>query len=178
MKSSLKATAFTCAALSFFFITGCSGVMDGERNMAGGTLTAEQRFTLKDLQGDSVSLDQLLTQKKAVLLDFWATWCGYCVEEMPDLVRLQQRYQAQGFTILGVNAGESRELVARFVEKMHVNFPVVLDEETSVSQAFGIVGIPTSVLVGPGGKVLGEYHSFTPKLESDVRSAVERTANA
>ena len=154
------------------FLSGCSGMSGESARTMGDTLTKEQHFTLKNLKDESVSLDQVLAQNKAVLIDFWATWCGYCVEAMPDLVQLHKENQSRGFTVLGVNIGESREPVAHFVEKMKIPFPVALDEEATVSQAYGIVGIPTTVLVRSDGKILGEYHSFTNKLKADVEKAL------
>ena len=155
--------------LFIFSISGC-GKMTGipMGNPVGGELTAAQKFTLKNLDGGVTELNQLLSQKKLVLINFWATWCGYCVEEMPDLVKLQAANESRGFTVLAVNVGESGKQVSDFAKKMGLNFPIVLDEDNAVSQSYGLVGIPVSYLVGSTGKVLGEYHGFTPKLVSDI----------
>jgi peroxiredoxin len=141
--------------------------------MTGATLNDAQRFTLKDTQGAEFKLDDALAKNKAVLLNFWATWCGYCVEEMPDLIKLHAQYKDKGFTVVGVNAGESAEAAERFMAKQGVNFPVVLDEEMTVSNAYNVVGIPTTILLSSSGQVLGEYHSFTKKLQADVAKALE-----
>ena len=161
------------ALFSVLFMAGC-GMPGSGPKMTGTTLTETQRFTLKDLKGDSVSLNDVLSKHKAVLIDFWATWCGYCMEEMPELIKLQSKFEAQGFTILGVDEGESTDAVSAYVKKAKLNFPIVLDEETEVAQAYGIVGIPTSILVASSGEVLGEYHSFTKNLEEDVEKAVKK----
>ena len=152
-----------------FLITGCGRVVGIPSSGAvSGQLTEEQKFTLKKTDGTVVSLAQLLGQKKLVLLNFWATWCTYCVEEMPDLVDLQNRHQSNGFTVLAVNVGESVSQASAFEKKHGLNFPVVLDEDMAVSQKYGLVGIPVSYLVDSQGIVIGEYHGFTPKLVSDV----------
>ena len=156
-----------CLALGSFGCMGPTGPgMDS--GSAGKLLTPSQRFTLKDLDGVPVRLDDVLSKHQAVLLDFWATWCGFCVEEMPDLIELQRKNQARGFTVLAVNAGESSRQAALFRDKMKLNFPIVLDEDMAVSQAYGLVGIPVSFLVNSEGKVLGEYHGFTKELTADV----------
>ena len=154
--------------------TGCWGPVTGVgvSSSVGKDLTPEQRFTLKNIQDEAVSLDQVLTQHKAVLIDFWATWCGYCVEEMPALIKLHEKNQARGFTVLAVNVGESKEQADLFAKKMNLPFPVVLDEDSSVSQKYGVVGIPTSLLVNSQGRILGEYHAYTKQLESDVEKAL------
>ena len=137
-----------------------------------GCAEASTSFTLKDLKGQEVSLDSTLQQNKAVLLNFFATWCPPCREEIPDLIRLQEQYRDRGFTILGVDIGESQKKVSGFVEKMGINYPVVLDEKSSVARDYHVVGIPTSFLVGADGKILGEYHAATPELFEDVEKAV------
>ena len=138
--------------------------------VVGAELNESQRFTLKSTDGSVVSLAQLLSQKRLVLINFWATWCGYCVEEMPDFVKLQEAQQDKGFTVLAVNVGESAAQASAFAKRHGLNFPVLLDEDMAVSQAYGLVGIPSSYLVDSGGKVIGEYHGFTPELVSDVES--------
>ena len=158
---------------SLLFIAGCSGMSGGSGALTGSKLTDAQRFTLKGLNVDMVSLNDVLARRKVVLLNVWATWCGYCIEEMPDLVKLQEKFYNRGFTVLGVNQGESAGVVSRYIDKAGINFLVALDEETSVAQAYGLVGIPTSILVASNGEVLGEYHTFTEQLESDVAKAVE-----
>ena len=147
---------------------GCGRMIGIPSSMIGQTLTEEQKFTLKKPDGGVLSLAQLLSQKKLVLLNFWATWCTYCVEEMPDLVKLQNEHAPEGFTVLAVNAGESAAQASAFAKKMGLNFPVVLDEDMSVAQRYGLVGIPTSFLISSDGKVIGQYSGFTPKLVSDA----------
>ena len=153
-------------------MSGCGRVAGIPTSMAGSALTEAQKFTLKTPDGSLLSLPQVLSQKKAVLINFWATWCGYCVEEMPDLVKLQAKNESKGFTVLAVNSGESASQVAAFVKKHGINFPVVLDEDMVVSQSYGLVGIPTSFLVTSDGKIAGEYSGFTPKLVADVEKSV------
>jgi peroxiredoxin len=159
------------SSILLFALSGCSGLIVPGGSV-GTELTQEQRFTLKGLKNEAISLDQLLAQNKAVLVNFWATWCTYCVEEMPELIKLQKKDFPRGFTVLAVNVGESQAQAAMFAEKMQMNFPVALDEDTAVSRAYGLVGIPTTFLINAQGKVIGEYHSYDPKLERDVEQAL------
>ena len=158
----------TGIVLTALALAGCGRVAGIPSSMIGDTLAGAQLFELKTPEGSVLSLPQTLAQKKVVLIDFWATWCTYCVEEMPDLIKLQEKYGAQGFQLIGVNAGESAEQVAPFVKKMGLNYPIALDEDMAVSQAYRLVGIPTSFLVAPDGKVLGQYSGFSPKVVSDI----------
>ncbi|MBI3251997.1 MAG: TlpA family protein disulfide reductase [Candidatus Omnitrophica bacterium] len=170
MRKMAKVGSVLLLAVSFF-AAGCVGGAGSPSGMAA-ELSPDQRFTLVDLNGQTVSLDGLLKEKKAVLVNFWATWCPPCREEIPDLIRLQRQYAARGFTALGVNVGESQGKVSAFAAKMGINYPVLLDEDQSVAENFRIVGIPTSLLVDSSGKILGEYHSASPQLFSDVEKAL------
>ena len=158
--------------LAAVFLSGCARVAGIPSSMAGSMLTEEQKFTLKTPDGSELSLAQTLTQKKLVLVNFWATWCGYCVEEMPDLVKLQAKNEAKGFTVIAVNAGESASQAGAWAKKHGLNFPVVLDTDMTVAQHYGLVGIPTSFLISADGKIIGQYSGFTAKLVSDVEKGL------
>ena len=171
-------------ARAFFLIlmiavlSGCSG-LSGSGSTAssiGPELKSTHRFTLMGLQNEPVSLDQVLSQHKAVLINFWATWCSFCIEEMPDLVKLQERLKDQGFTVLAVDVGEPAEQAAAFAKKMGLNFPIVLDTDNTVAQNYALVGIPVSYLVTSDGKIVGEYHGFSNKLVSDVENRLKSKA--
>ncbi len=156
----------------FLFVFGCVGSKQKDLNAASGALESSQFFTLMNLEGTQTSLATVLQGNKVVLLTFFATWCPPCLEEIPDLIHLQDKYKDRSFTILGLDVGESRRKVSHFVEKMGINYPVVLDEDTDVARAYGVVGIPTSLLVSSDGRILGEYHAATPELFEDVAKAV------
>ncbi len=157
----------------FFFTAGCMGPSSGDSSAQDGHLSDRQLFTLKNLDGEYVSLEALLKRNKAVLLNFWATWCPPCREEIPDLIKLQETYQDRSFTILGVDVGESAAKVSSFVKKIGINYPVVLDSDNRVAEIYRVVGIPTSLLIDSDGKTLGVYHGFTGPLVEDVKKAVE-----
>ena len=114
-----------------------------------------------------------MKQNKAVLLNFWATWCPPCREEIPGLIKLQEAYRNKSFTILGVDVGESQKKAAGFVEKTSINYPVVLDSDMKVAEAYSVFGIPTTFLLSSEGKILGEYHGFTSRLVADVEKALQ-----
>lgn len=152
----------------FLLVSGCTA-----QESRGPQLPESHKFTLTNLQGEEVSLDGLLGQNKAVLINFWATWCPPCLEEIPDLIRLHEEYKDNSFTVLGVDVGESHAKVSRFVEKMGINYPVVLDEDMDVTRQYGVVGIPTTLLVDSEGRVLGQYHGFTRRLVADVEKALQ-----
>jgi thiol-disulfide isomerase/thioredoxin len=150
------------------FAAGCGRVSGIPGDLTGSSLTEAQRFTLKTPEGGVATLSQELSQKKLVLVDFWATWCTYCVEGMPELKKLQDKYGPQGFSIIAVNSGESAEVAGDFAKKMQLNFTVALDEDMQASQAYYLVGIPTSFLVNSEGLIVGQYAGHSAKLISDI----------
>ena len=166
MKLRNKLGAVACLAASLF-VFGCAG--SAEKNAIAAQI---QDFTLKDLENKEVSLSSVLKVHKAVLINFWATWCPPCREEIPGLINLQKTKGGDAFTVLGVDIGESGKKVSGFVKKYGINYPVLLDADQNVSEKNGIVGIPTSFLVASDGTILGEYHSYSPKLVADVERAV------
>ncbi len=161
--------AMTVAGLgAALFAMGCGTAARIEADEVKG----EKLFTLKDVDGNSVSLEKELAAHKAVLINFWATWCPPCREEIPDLIKLQSQFSGRGFTILGVDVGESEQRVKTFAKKAGLNYPLLLDSEKEVATKYNVVGIPTSYLVASDGKILGEYHAATPQLFDDVEKAV------
>ncbi|OIO39065.1 MAG: hypothetical protein COT00_00735 [Candidatus Omnitrophica bacterium CG07_land_8_20_14_0_80_50_8] len=157
----------------FLFVMGCTGSdARPSRVRDSGQLQETQKFVLNDLTGRSVALDDLLKKNKAVLINFWATWCPPCREEIPGLIDLQKKFSGRSFTILGVDAGESQVKVSAFAERAGINYPVVLDSDMAVSGRYSVYGIPTSFLISSTGKILGEYHAYTPELIEDVQKAL------
>lgn len=165
--------AVWAVVLAAALAAGCSSNGGGQAPQSTGASGSKYRFTLPDMDGKTVTMDGLLANHKAVLLNFWATWCPFCVEEMPDLVKLQDKFAGRSFTVVGIDAGESRDDVSAYLGRHPVNYPILLDKDMAVSETYGVIGLPTTMLVRADGKVLGVYHSVTPKLEADIEAALE-----
>ncbi len=108
-------------------------------------------FELKDMQGRLVNLDEY--RGRVTLVNFWATWCPPCVEEMPSLNRLAQRYGEQEFAVVSIDFRESKETVAEFGKKISIDFPVLLDSDGKVSMAWKVFGLPSSFIVDRQGRI-------------------------
>jgi len=111
-------------------------------------------FALAGLDGAEISLSQLRGQP--VLINFWASWCLPCREEMPELVRSYEAHKAEGFIVLGLNLTyiDSLPDVQGFVEEFSIPFPVLLDMDGAVAERlYRIPGVPTSVFVNRNGTV-------------------------
>jgi peroxiredoxin len=109
-------------------------------------------FTLPSIDGQQVSLQQY--RGKVVFLNFWATWCIPCREEMPGLEQLHQKYQSEGLVVLAIDLKESAEQVKTFFQKHGLSFPSLLDQQGSVFRDYLVAGMPTTYLIGREGKLL------------------------
>lgn len=107
-----------------------------------------QAVTLKNNKISSESL-----KGKYVLLNFWGSWCGPCIQEIPLLKKLYVRYQDQNFEIIGF-AYESQQSLSKAIKKYQLSWPQVLDDESNYSSMFLVRGYPTHYLVGPKGNVI------------------------
>jgi peroxiredoxin len=111
-------------------------------------------FTLPTLDGKKVSLSQLHGQP--VLINFWASWCLPCREEMPELVRSYETHKAEGLMVLGLNLTYSDTLpdVKAFVSEFHMTFPVLLDKDGQVAEKlYPLPGVPTSIFINRDGTI-------------------------
>lgn len=116
-------------------------------------MTQAPDFTLRDTGGGTVSLSG--QRGRLVLLNFWATWCGPCRDEMPSMEALSRNFGGQGFTILAVNQKESAARVIKFMKTHGLNFNVPLDTDGRVNSAYRVYGIPVSYLIDGNGNVIG-----------------------
>jgi peroxiredoxin len=111
-------------------------------------------FTLETTAGANISLAQ--QKGKGVILFFFTTWCPYCRSKFPDLAREYEQYKSDNIELLVIDAGETQKKVSSFLsrQKMEFPFPVLLDKDMAVSEAYDVVGVPTFVLISPEGQVV------------------------
>ncbi|MCE3224603.1 MAG: putative Thiol-disulfide oxidoreductase [Nitrospira sp.] len=119
--------------------------------MAAGTAAAP--FNLISLDGRSVQLADL--QGKVIVMNFWATWCGPCKEEMPAFERLRQKLDPERFAVLTITTDLQREGIKHFLTNLHVQLPVLFDDNQDVSQAYRVRALPTTVLIDGRGTLVG-----------------------
>jgi len=119
-------------------------------------------FTLKSLgggqSGENLKLSEFRGQ--VVLLNFWASWCGPCREEMPILNDVYEKYKDLGVVVLGVNVESDPSLGQTFLKKTPVTFPVLLDTDNSVSEAYGVDAMPTTILIDRDGVIQQRHKGY------------------
>lgn len=102
------------------------------------------------VSGEPISLAQL--RGNVVLLTFWASWCAECRPEMPLFERLHAEFARQGLTVLGLNVREDRDKIQRYAKDLGLTFPLVLDPEGEIARSYGVIGIPTTILIARDGR--------------------------
>jgi thiol-disulfide isomerase/thioredoxin len=146
---------------------------------AGVRATAAPDFTLESLEGGSMRLSDL--RGKAVLLNFWATWCGPCKVEMPWFVELQNEYGAQGLQVVGVAMDDSsKDDIAKFAKEMGVNYPVLIGKEAVGDAYGGVPALPETFFIGRDGKIVDKIIGLRGKaeIEDSIKKALDTQTGA
>lgn len=130
-------------------------------------------FKVKTLEGRTVSLDQY--RGKAVLINFWATWCGNCKVEMPWLAELREKYQGQGFEVLGIVTDRAPAAeIATITEKSRVRYPILACNHATAQAYGGLPVLPESFFIDRNGKVIAEMEGADSEaeIEGNIRKAL------
>ena len=135
---------------------------------ANAATTAAPDWQLKDLDGQTVKLSDF--KGKVVILNFWATWCGPCRAEVPIFKELQEKYAAQGLTVVGVSDDTGVSDVKSYVMQTGINYPVVLGDEKTVADYGGFTAIPTTFVIDRNGNIVTSHQGAQSKkvFESEI----------
>jgi len=170
----LVVVALVAAAMLYF---GMHMARRSETTPGIAKSTAAPDFTLESLDGKSMRLSDL--RGKAVLLNFWATWCGPCKIETPWLVELQNQYGQNGLQVVGVEMGDdSKEEITKFMKDMGVNYPVLIGKE-AVGEAYGgVPALPETFFIGRDGKIVDKIIGLKGKgeIEDSIKKALDTPA--
>ena len=142
-----------------------------------GKSTPAPDFTLEKLNGGNLKLSDL--RGKAVLLNFWATWCGPCKIETPWLVEMQDQYGNQGLQVIGVAMDDSgKDEISKFAKDMGVNYPVLLGKEAVGDEYGGVPALPESFFIGRDGKIVDRIIGLKGKaeIEDAIKKALKTEA--
>jgi peroxiredoxin len=134
-------------------------------SVASSGLTGQSApdFALKSSSGENLRLSEY--RGDVVMVNFWATWCGPCRQEMPLLDELYSRYQRVGFSLLGVNIDDNQAKAMNMVTELGVSFPVLFDSRKEVSKLYEVDAMPVTVLIDREGTVRYVHHGYKPGYE-------------
>ena len=145
--------ALVALCIGIYFLEHRSRSIAPRAAAADGALAPD--FSLPDLTGGRLSLSTY--RGKVVLLDFWATWCDPCREEVPHFVELQSKYRDRGLQIVGVSMDDGPEPVRDFFQHFKINYPVVMGNAKIGELYGGVLGLPIAFLIGRDGHIYGKH---------------------
>ncbi len=139
---------------------------------AGDTGGPAPDFTLTTPDGHQEALNQFKGQ--VVMLNFWATWCGPCQQEMPLLDQMYKKYKPAGFTLIGVNVDKEAPPVKELLARRPVSFPVLLDPANQVSKTYHVDEMPSSVIIDRKGNVRYVHRGYRPGDENEYQDRIRQ----
>ena len=138
--------------------------------LAGTAAGPAPQFTLAARGGRAVSLAQYHGQ--VVMINFWASWCGPCRQEMPLLESIYKRYNKLGFTLLGVNVEPDSKDADEWLKATPVSFPILYDKESKVSQLYQVGGMPSTAIIDRSGKLRVVHQGYKPGDENGYLDSI------
>ena len=129
-------------------------------------------FTLKSNDGSNLRLAE--QRGNVVMLNFWASWCGPCKQEMPLLDDLHKRYSRAGFTVIGVNVEQDTNAAKSVLKNIPVSFPVLFDTTSKVSKLYDVSAMPTTVMIDRDGNVRYQHKGYKPGYENEYRQQIKQ----
>ena len=129
-------------------------------------------FTLKSNGGDNLRLSE--HRGEVILLNFWASWCGPCRQEMPHLDALQKKYESLGVNVIGVSVDKEPGKADQLLKEIPVAFPVLYDTESQVSAAYNVAAMPTTVLIDRDGNMRYLHKGYKPGYEDQYEQQIKQ----
>ena len=142
-------------------------------NRGARPLAAAPAIILTDLSGNTINPSSY--KGKVVLINFWAAWCTPCREEIPQFVALEEKYRARGFQSIGVSMDDPEGALRDFCREYKVNYPVVMGNQKIAEEFGGVLGLPTTFLLGRDGHIHARHAGTTDfrKLEEEIAGLLE-----
>ena len=157
---------FSLKLIAILIVGGITSASSGEAN---GPAPA---FTLTSISGQTASLNQYKGQ--VVMVNFWATWCGPCQQEMPLLDQMYKKFKPTGFTLLGVNVDKDVPTVKDLLTRKPVTFPILLDPTNQVSKAYHVNDMPSTVIIDRKGDIRYVHRGYKPGDENEYQNRIRQ----
>jgi thiol-disulfide isomerase/thioredoxin len=138
--------------------------------LAASSASPAPQFTLAARGGRDVSLAQYHGQ--VVMINFWASWCGPCRQEMPLLESIYKKYKGAGFTLLGVNVEPDSKAADEWLKQTPVSFPILYDRDSKVSKLYDVAGMPSTAIIDRSGKLRMLHRGYKPGDENEYLDSI------
>lgn len=165
-----RQAALMLSAAAITTTGGLNARLGGAHARTASNAAAAPDFTLRTLGGPNLRLAE--QQGSVVLVNFWATWCAPCREEMPHLNRMYEKYRASGFSLLGVNVDDDVRNAARASQSLALKFPVLLDSDKAVVKLYAVTTMPSTVLIDREGRVRSVHKGYKAGVEETYEQLV------
>lgn len=159
----MKKTIFVLCAVLFL----CNNLYALDLFQVKPKNTVVSDFTLWDLSGNSVSLSNY--KDKAIILFFWTTWCPHCRTQLSNFIGKYDSLKSANIELLAIDIGESKERIRSFLSKYSIKFPILLDLDSEVAYKYGVVGVPTIILISKKGDIVSTSYSLPDNYQSLLR---------
>ena len=170
MNDILKTRVVVGVLLMLFLVSVVSSCRSGAKRGPGDA----PDFTVTDLQGKKLSLSDY--RGKVVLLDFWATWCAPCLEEIPHFVDMQQKLGPQGLQTIGISMDDGPKPVQKFYQEHNLNYPVAVGDSKLADSFGGMMGLPVTFVINRDGQIRKKFVGATDPavIEQEVVAALKQ----
>jgi len=176
-KGILYGPALIVVVVTLYFAARHHGVPAGIGATGASDHSLAPDFSLPDLTGQNLNLSSY--RGKVILLDFWATWCDPCRDEIPHFVELQNKYGDQGLQVIGVSMDDGPEPVRAFYQRFKMNYPVVMGNAKTGELYGGVLGLPIAFLIGRDGRITAKHIGATDVsiLEQEIVNLLRSKGN-
>jgi len=137
---------------------------------AGTVSGVAPNFTLKSNHGKNLKLSEFRGQ--VVMINFWASWCAPCRQEMPLLEELYKKYKSLGFTLLGVNVEQDSSKASTLLRSIKVSFPILFDNKNTVSKMYKVLAMPTTIIIDRDGNMRYLHKGYKPGYEQEYQQQI------
>jgi thiol-disulfide isomerase/thioredoxin len=154
---------------------GLAGYSLRSHSPSRGFIQPAPQFSLANLEGKQVGLKDFTN--KVIVVDFWATWCGPCREEIPHLNKLYEDYRGKGFEIVGISMDtDDPDSIKKFARDLRMEYTVVIGND-SVAQDFGgVMGLPTKFIIDRKGNIVKKFTGYNPSIIQEIEETIRQLA--